>query len=302
MAELHEEDLTFIAYSLYFFSALMAMVAFVTTVKGCSRLSESRAQRSSGFPKLYRAPHYHHGKAAFDPATAPADEKRAMKAIDEIISGSVSGSSSSSSRSSNNNNSSSKGPPAAVGPWAVLPGLVFFGPRQTALDVDKLSQLGITTVINLAPTELRAEEKRPDGPRAGLRQKYAARGIAYHQFDVADHRGFPLLVGPEACGDDVCRIIAETVGRAGGRPQQQQQEQQQQGGGGGSGGGGVLVHCFSGINRSAAMVAAFLIVHRSFHVLDAVRSVVRCYPKALTNESFRHQLVLLAKGQSMRRR
>ncbi len=39
--------------------------------------------------------------------------------------------------------------------------------------------------------------------------------------------------------------------------------------------GGVLVHCWAGVNRSAAVVVAFLALHRGEDLTDAFAAAVR---------------------------
>jgi len=61
-------------------------------------------------------------------------------------------------------------------------------------------------------------------------------------------------------------------------------------------GGGLLVHCVMGLNRSASVVVACLMLHRGVALLEAVRKVWECRGRSpiLTNRSFRRQLVQLA--------
>ena len=59
------------------------------------------------------------------------------------------------------------------------------------------------------------------------------------------------------------------------------------------GGGNVVVHCYGGINRSTALVVAYLLSSgRSY--TQAIKSVLSKRPNVLTNKSFRKQLVQYA--------
>ena len=54
---------------------------------------------------------------------------------------------------------------------------------------------------------------------------------------------------------------------------------------------GVLVHCWGGVNRSAAVAAAYLTTHCSVPLCAAVDRLTRQRGTVLTNQSFRKQLV-----------
>jgi len=59
---------------------------------------------------------------------------------------------------------------------------------------------------------------------------------------------------------------------------------------------GLLVHCVMGLNRSASLAVALLMLHRRVPLLEAVSKVWECRGRSpiLTNRSFRRQLVQLA--------
>jgi len=59
---------------------------------------------------------------------------------------------------------------------------------------------------------------------------------------------------------------------------------------------GLLMHCVMGLNRSASLVVALLMLHRRVPLLEAVSKVWECRGRSpiLTNRSFRRQLVQLA--------
>ena len=56
----------------------------------------------------------------------------------------------------------------------------------------------------------------------------------------------------------------------------------------------VLVHCYGGINRAPAISVALMLLLQKLPLCDAVRLVVSCRGKVLTNRRFRAQLVQLA--------
>jgi protein-tyrosine phosphatase len=58
-----------------------------------------------------------------------------------------------------------------------------------------------------------------------------------------------------------------------------------------SSGCGVLVHCWAGCNRSAAVAIAFLVCRRNVPLKLAVESAVATRGEVLVNRSFRRQLV-----------
>jgi dual specificity phosphatase 12 len=63
--------------------------------------------------------------------------------------------------------------------------------------------------------------------------------------------------------------------------------------------GGVLVHCVSGMSRSAAMVAAWLIKTEGLSACDALVKVQERRPIVDPNEGFRRQLILYAESASL---
>ncbi|CAG9315746.1 YVH1_3 [Blepharisma stoltei] len=56
-------------------------------------------------------------------------------------------------------------------------------------------------------------------------------------------------------------------------------------------GGKVLVHCLSGISRSAAIVTAYVIKHKNIKTAEALQFIQSLYPLACPNDSFMNQLV-----------
>ncbi|KAJ9465737.1 Dual specificity protein phosphatase 1 [Diplonema papillatum] len=95
------------------------------------------------------------------------------------------------------------------------------------------------------------------------------RGQQYHQFAAQDADEYPLLdMHFEAACDFLDNAIKE--------------------------GHTVLVHCVAGINRSAAICAAYLMRRHRMKLIEAVRHVHEQRPIILSNQSFRDQLVCFA--------
>ena len=59
-------------------------------------------------------------------------------------------------------------------------------------------------------------------------------------------------------------------------------------------GGRTLIHCFAGVNRSAALAIAVLMLRERRPLLDVARECFEARPFILSNETFRDQLVRLA--------
>ena len=55
--------------------------------------------------------------------------------------------------------------------------------------------------------------------------------------------------------------------------------------------GGVLVHCWAGVNRSASVAVAYLMMKTQMSLVDAVRAAMNTRGTVLTNYSFRLLLV-----------
>ena len=54
--------------------------------------------------------------------------------------------------------------------------------------------------------------------------------------------------------------------------------------------GAVLVHCVAGMSRSSSVVAAYLMLHEGYSLLDAMRAVKAARPLAHPNKGFWHAL------------
>lgn len=142
-------------------------------------------------------------------------------------------------------------------PAQVAPDL-FIGSAEHAADLPQLKQLGITAVLNAAPSVC-------DDPT----DLYEDNGMAYAECDAEDFDGYPVL---ECHLPDVTSFV----------------EAQR------SGGGRTLIHCFAGVNRSAALAIALLTLREKRPLLAVAAECFEKRPFILSNESFRKQLVALA--------
>ena len=137
------------------------------------------------------------------------------------------------------------------------------GSAQHAFSVDNLAAAGVTAVLNLAPKAC-----------ADVTAKYQARGIAYLALDAEDQPGYSLLELHLEAGMRFLHEVRAADGLA-------------------------LVHCFAGVNRSAALAIAFIVLSEG-EPLDKVAT--RCFalrPWILTNATFREELCELAEKRGL---
>ena len=135
---------------------------------------------------------------------------------------------------------------------------IFVGCAQHAHNVDLLKELGVTAVLNLAPKACADNESR-----------YEDQGISYCALDAEDAPGYSLFdlhLEPAAA---FLEGVRTTDGLA-------------------------LVHCFAGVNRSAAIAIAFLMLSEKEQLEVIVKRCFAQRPWILTNASFRTQLCKLA--------
>ena len=142
-------------------------------------------------------------------------------------------------------------------PARIAPDLLL-GAAAHAADVAQLQALGVTAVLNLAPQSC-------DDPVGS----YAAREIGYTALEADDFSDYPLL---ELHLEQARELYAEVA----------------------AAGGTLLVHCFAGVNRSAAIAVALLMLTRRTPLVPTLTSVAALRPFVLTNRSFRRQLAELA--------
>jgi hypothetical protein len=135
---------------------------------------------------------------------------------------------------------------------------LFVGCGAHACDVDMLKRLGISAVLNCAPSVCHDPTT-----------KFKSEGIAYEQIDALDDREFPII--------DRCLGTATAFIRA-----MHCQDR------------GVLVHCMAGVNRSATLAIAYLLLRDRLCLFDIFGECAAARPSILQNPSFQLQLCALA--------
>jgi protein-tyrosine phosphatase len=148
---------------------------------------------------------------------------------------------------------------------------LYLGNMDCALDIPLLRSKEITHVLNMAGNSALAKDHR------WKQGRYNDAEIVYHSIDAEDEEGYPLLA--KYLGEAL-----EFISKSGNGENKSQ----------------VLVHCIAGQNRSACIVAAFLIKHHKMTVLEAVQHVRKQRGNvALSNHSFQEQLVALARQENL---
>ncbi len=135
---------------------------------------------------------------------------------------------------------------------------ILVGSARHAFGVDRLLAKGVTAVLNLAPKAC-----------ADMSSRYAESGIEYLALDAEDEEGFALV---DRYLEAACSFLTAVDAR----------------------GGVALVHCFAGVNRSAAIAIAYLMLSQQRPLEQVVQQCFTSRPFILTNASFRAQLVALA--------
>ena len=64
-------------------------------------------------------------------------------------------------------------------------------------------------------------------------------------------------------------------------------------------GGKVLLHCAMGMNRSGALVTAYVMVHKNMDVISAAKLVKAARGCIMTNESFQKQIIAFAREMNL---
>ena len=150
--------------------------------------------------------------------------------------------------------------PAEILPSSA-PGL-FVGDLDDVKNVDRLRELGIGFVLNLCPEML-------EGHYADVSIRLAEVGIKQLAWPALDTWDFDIVTLVAKQG--ACDFIEVGLRSA-----------------------GVLVNCWGGVNRSASVALAFLVMKKNITLVDAVRSTMSQRGTVLTNRTFRLLLVQLA--------
>ena len=139
------------------------------------------------------------------------------------------------------------------------------GNKHHAANVALLTELGVTAVLNCAPS----------GIRNLPLDAYHHHGIEYAYTNVArDSHEYPILHGPDGVGSDhlgVARAFYDRVLAAGGK---------------------ALFFCVAGQNRSATLAVAVQLL-RGVPLLRALAACAKARPFVLENVGFQRQLVEL---------
>ena len=153
--------------------------------------------------------------------------------------------------------------PAHILPW------LFVGDVHDAelLKMGKLKHCMIAAVLTLCPDTMNSQEG------LSLAEGLAAHGFSHFQIDARDSETYDLA--------DAVQKALEFV-----RPFYDRKEP-------------VLVHCFGGINRAAAISVALLMLLDRLPLCISVRLVVTNRGKVLTRRQFRAQLVQLAGDEGL---
>lgn len=146
--------------------------------------------------------------------------------------------------------------PARILPW------LFLGDYDDATNLPHLKVLGITAVLSLCE----------DRHAPGLVESHLTSGVELVPFAAKD----------DFSGD--FDIIAETWPQARERIAKWRAQRRS-----------VLVNCWGGVNRSSAVVVAWLLAEESFSLREAVHRVTALRGTVLTNRMFRLQLLRLSR-------
>jgi hypothetical protein len=151
----------------------------------------------------------------------------------------------------------------AKAPLPILDHLLI-GSQQSVWNVEKLLQMGVTHVLNMA------------GPSCVVPlNEYQKNDISYKVIEAEDQEDYPLL---ELHWNEASAFIRHSK----------------------EGGGRCVVHCGAGLNRSGLVVAAEMMLGQKMPVLQVVRALRKVRGNwALMNESFQEQLVALARKSSL---
>eukprot|EP00754_Rhynchopus_humris_P042844 Rhum_TRINITY_DN2796_c0_g1::Rhum_TRINITY_DN2796_c0_g1_i1::g.8016::m.8016 len=152
----------------------------------------------------------------------------------------------------------------ALGKPARIAEYLYLSDGKAARNVKALEALGVTQVVNLAPGQCRTSARTYDGT-----------GVAYVEVQAADEAAYPLL---QAHLEDVAAAVGAHRERA----------------------GATLVHCFQGVNRSAALVVACLMKLDGVTLKKAVEVVHGARPVVLQgNDGFLSQLIAYAHAHAL---
>jgi len=136
---------------------------------------------------------------------------------------------------------------------------LYIGTYGDAVEVDQLKRAGITHIINCVEDTRQYKHAYKTGA------EFYGEEFKYLGFMSQDDESYPILVHFE----DVYSFIEDAR----------------------ESNGKCLIHCMAGVNRSAALCVAYLMVHQSMGAISAVETVLNARGMILTNAGFVKQLV-----------
>jgi hypothetical protein len=174
-------------------------------------------------------------------------------------------------------------PPELLASPAQLTENVFLGSFEHARDKDWLATNSIAAILNCGPDVCRlSADEVPTGAqtqvieqgcnaerRVARARAFYAEGTDYAECDATDVEGYAIL--DKHLNDAVAFVRRQT--------------------------GPVLIHCFSGQNRSAALALGYLMTVHGLSMEQALQVAHPLRPLILSNESFRLQLLRLEAKQ-----
>lgn len=142
---------------------------------------------------------------------------------------------------------------------------VYIGNQENADDIDLLQALEITHVLNVAGTRTFDLTRSPYKKDTGI--------VGFLMMPAEDYEEYDIM---QYFMDAI--IFLDKVKAAGGR---------------------ALVHCNIGVNRSGAIVAAYLMIHQRRTLLKVIDDLKSKRSLILQNEGFRRQLVRFARCRGL---
>ena len=136
----------------------------------------------------------------------------------------------------------------------IIAGFMWLGDASNAMDTEKLTSQGITGVVNCAALDTLTN------------REYYQIEWKYTDYEASDDPDYNIL---DEHLDDFMAFMDECRG-----------EKRK-----------VLVHCVAGINRSATLCIAYLVIRENMTLSEAIRHCFGARPIILTNSSFVMQLI-----------
>ena len=146
--------------------------------------------------------------------------------------------------------------PAKVSPDLSL----YIGDIDDAANVENLKSLEIGCVVSVCADQMKGKYEQ-------LPIQLADAGIQQHIVWAWDREYFPII--------NVAEHVADAIDASLSKPQKN----------------GVLIHCYAGVNRSAAVMIYFLTTRRELPLVTAIEQVMKKRGTILTNIGFQKQLV-----------